>query len=309
MPSGANREAPRGAIRKAVIPAAGLGTRVLPATKAVPKPLLPLVDKPTIQYVVEEAVASGIEQVIIVTSRATAAIEAYFRPSPELEAALEHKGDVKTLRALRHISEMAEITFVRQEEPRGLGHAVLMAKAAVGDEPFGVLLADDLVDHPHRPCLGQLLDVHARHGGAVLAVMPVPREQVSRYGVVALDTAAAEPLEPGTHRVSGLVEKPPVERAPSNLIVVGRYVLPPEIFAALEATLPSGRGEIELTDGIQRVGERMPVYAREFDGTRYDIGTPVGLLTTSLAFALERPDMAPEVRAFLRGVRLDDTSE
>lgn len=305
MPS----DAIRGAVRKAVIPAAGLGTRVLPATKAVPKALLPLADKPTIQYVVEEAVASGIEQVIIVTSRATAAIEEHFRPSPELEAVLERKGDVKTLRAVRHITEMAEIRFVRQEEPRGLGHAVLMAKAAVGDEPFGVLLADDLVDHPARPCLRQLLDVYEQHAGAVLAVMPVPREQVSRYGVVALDDSMGERLEPGTHRVSGLVEKPPVELAPSNLIVVGRYVLPPEIFAALEATPPSGRGEIELTDGIQRVGAQSPVYAREFDGTRYDIGTPVGLLTTSLAFALERPDMAPEVRAFLRGARLDDETE
>ncbi|HEY7834258.1 MAG TPA: UTP--glucose-1-phosphate uridylyltransferase [Ktedonobacterales bacterium] len=297
---------PPGTIRKAVIPAAGLGTRVLPATKAVPKPLLPLADKPTIQYVVEEAVASGIEHIIIITSAATAAIEDHFRPSPELEAALQRKGDLKTLEAVRHVTEMAQITFVRQEEPRGLGHAVLLARDIVGDEPFGVLLADDLVDHPSRPCLRQLLDVHERHGGAVLAVMPVPREQVSRYGVVALDPARQQGLEPRTHRVSGLVEKPPADRAPSNLIVVGRYVLPPGIFAALAATSPSGRGEIELTDGIQRLGEREPVYAYEFDGTRYDIGTPVGLLTTSLALSLERPDLAPEVRAFLRTLRLDD---
>lgn len=299
---------PPGAIRKAVIPAAGLGTRVLPASKAVPKPLLPLADKPTIQYVVEEAVASGIEHVIIVISRATEAIEEHFRRSPELETALERKGDLKMLAALRHISEMAEITFVRQEEPRGLGHAVLMAADVVGDEPFGVLLADDLVDHPSRPCLRQLLDIHERHGGAVLAVVRVPHEEVSRYGVVALDPNAAAGqggLDARTHRVVGLVEKPPVEHAPSNMTVVGRYVLPAGIFAALRATAPSGRGEIELTDGIQAIAARDAVYAYEFAGTRYDTGTPVGLLTTSLAFALERPDLAPEVRAFLRTLRLD----
>lgn len=297
---------PQGAIRKAVILAAGLGTRVLPATKAVPKPLLPVADKPTIQYVVEEAAASGIEQVIIVTSRATAAIEEHFRPSPELEAVLERKGDLKALQAVRHISEIAEIHFVRQEEPLGLGHAVLMAKDAVGNEPFAVLLADDLVDHPQRPCLRQLLDVYDRHGGGVLAVMRVPREEVSRYGVVALDPADEASQEPRTHRVRGLVEKPPVDRAPSNLTVVGRYVLPVDIFAALEATPPSGRGEIELTDGIQCVSEREPVYAYEFEGIRYDIGNPAGLLTTSLAFALERPDLAPDVTAFLRTLRLGE---
>ncbi len=292
-------------IRKAVIPAAGLGTRVLPATKAIPKEMLPLADKPTIQYIVEEAVASGIEHIIIVTSRTKRAIEDYFDESPELESILERKGDTQKLEMLRRIENMAKVTFARQPAPKGLGHAVLMAKDLVGDEPFGVLLGDDLVDNPQRPCLRQLMEVHERHGGAVLAVQRVPRQQISRYGVVALEPDAQRGLDLRTYRVRELVEKPPVEQAPSDLAIIGRYVLTPDIFEKLERTQPGSGGEIQLTDGIQALRDHHPIFAYEFEGTRYDTGDPVGLLTTSLAFALRRPDLAPGVKEYLRGLALD----
>jgi UTP--glucose-1-phosphate uridylyltransferase len=292
-------------IRKAVIPAAGLGTRVLPATKAIPKEMLPLADKPTIQYIVEEAVASGIEHIIVVTSRTKRAIEDHFDASPELEAVLRRKGDEQKLAMLKHIETMAQITFTRQPEPRGLGHAILMAKDLVGDEPFGVLLGDDLVAHPTRPCLRQLIEVHERHGGSVLAVQRVPRALVSRYGVVELPAESQRGLDERSFHVSGLVEKPPVEQAPSNLAIVGRYVLTPEVFGELERTAPGAGGEIQVTDAIQALLARQPVFAYEFEGTRYDTGDPVGLLTTSLAYALERPDLAPGIKAFLRTLQLD----
>jgi UTP--glucose-1-phosphate uridylyltransferase len=285
-------------IRKAVIPAAGLGTRVLPATKSVPKEMLPLADRPTIHYIVEEAVASGAVGVTIVTSRSKRAIEDYFDLSPELDALLEQKGKHDLLDEMRQIESMAQITYVRQQRPLGLGDAVLCAKPVIGNEPFGVLLGDDLVVSD-RPCLQQLADVQQRYGGCVLAVMRVPREQVSRYGVVAVDQVA-----PRVYRVRDMVEKPRAEEAPSDLIVIGRYVLTPGIFSALEQTTPGAGGEIQLTDAIQRLGQSEPVYAYEFEGTRYDTGDPVGLLTTSLAFALRRPDLAPGVLDFLRTLRL-----
>lgn len=292
-------------IRKAVIPAAGLGTRVLPATKAIPKPMLPIADKPTIQWVVEEAVAAGIEHVIVVISPGTHAIEEHFEPSPALEEVLRRKGDDATLAMLRHIETMVRMSFVQQPSPKGLGHAVLMARDLVGDEPFGILLADDLVDHPARPCLRQLMDVYDRHGGAVLAVERVPREQVSRYGVVAPAATQQGPQDPRTIAVGGLVEKPAVEDAPSDLAIVGRYVLTPDIFAALAQLAPSRGGEIQLTDGIQALRAQQPIHAYEFEGIRYDVGDPVGLLTTSLAYALRRSDLAPGVRAFLRTLAPD----
>ena len=292
-------------IRKAVIPAAGLGTRVLPATKAVPKEMLPLADKPTIQYVVEEAVASGIEHIIIITSRTKRAIEDHFDESPELESTLERKGDHLKLEMLRHIENMAQLSFTRQPAPRGLGHAILMAKDLVGDEPFGVLLGDDLVVHHERPCLRQLMDVYEQHGGNVLAVQRVPREHVSRYGIVDLADGPQRNLGARTFRVQGLVEKPTVEQAPSNLAIVGRYVLTPDIFEMIERTPPGSGGEIQLTDSIQAVRSRQPVFAYEFEGTRYDTGDPVSLLTTSLAYALERPDLAPGIKAYLRTLKLD----
>lgn len=291
-------------IRKAVIPAAGLGTRVLPATKAIPKEMLPLADKPTIQYIVEEAVASGIEHIIVVTSRTKRAIEDHFDESPELRAALERKGDKVKLDMLERIENVAQISFTRQPRPHGLGHAILMAKDLVGDEPFGVLLGDDLVVNPERPCLRQLMDVHERHGGCVIAAMRVPREQTKLYGVFDLDEG--QDVDARTHRVSDLVEKPKPEEAPSDLAVIGRYVLTPDIFAALERTEPGSGGEIQLTDGLRALRDREPIYAYEFEGTRYDTGDPVGYLTTSLEFALRRPDLAPGIKAYLKTLKLDE---
>ncbi len=290
-------------IRKAVIPAAGLGTRVLPATKAIPKEMLPLADKPTIQYIIEEAVASGIEHIIIVTSRTKRAIEDHFDESPELRAALERKSDHVKLDMLTEIENMAQLSFTRQPSPRGLGHAILMAKDLVGGEPFGVLLGDDLVVNAGRPCLRQLMDVHEEHGGCVIAALRVPHQQTRLYGVFALDPEGG--LDERTHRVRDLVEKPRPEHAPSDLAVIGRYVLTPDIFESLERTEPGAGGEIQLTDGIRDLRDREPIYAYEFEGTRYDTGDPVGYLTTSLAFALQRPDLRPGVVAFLKTLRLD----
>jgi UTP--glucose-1-phosphate uridylyltransferase len=288
-------------IRKAVIPAAGLGTRVLPATKAIPKEMLPLADKPTIQYIIEEAVASGVEHVIIVTSRTKRSIEDHFDETPELRAALERKRDLKKLEMLERIENMVQLSFTRQPAPRGLGHAILMAKDLVGDEPFGVLLGDDLVVNDEHPCLGQLMDVHERFGGCVIAAMRVPREQISLYGNVDL----GESVSPGTYRVRDLIEKPQPEEAPSNLAVIGRYVLTPDIFTALEGTEPGSGGEIQLTDGIRALLKRQQVFAHEFEGTRFDTGDPVSYLTTSLSFALNRPDLAPGIIDFLRTLKLD----
>jgi UTP--glucose-1-phosphate uridylyltransferase len=288
-------------IRKAVIPAAGLGTRVLPATKAIPKEMLPLADKPTIQYIIEEAVASGIEHVIIVTSRTKRAIEDHFDESPELSAALERKGDLKKLEMLERIENMVQLSFTRQPAPRGLGHAILMAKDLVGDEPFGVLLGDDLVVNNEHPCLGQLMEVHERFGGCVIAAMRVPREQISLYGNVDL----GENVSPGTYRVRDLIEKPQPEQAQSNLAVIGRYILTPDIFTALEGTQPGSGGEIQLTDGIRALLSRQQVFAHEFEGIRFDTGDPVSYLTTSLSFALNRSDLAPGVISFLKTLKLD----
>jgi UTP--glucose-1-phosphate uridylyltransferase len=288
-------------IRKAVIPAAGLGTRLLPATKSIPKEMLPLADKPTVQYIIEEAVASGIEHVIIVTSRTKRPIEDHFDESPELHAELQRKGDLKKLDMLERIENMVQLSFTRQPAPRGLGHAILMAKDLVGDEPFGVLLGDDLVVNDEHPCLGQLMDVHERFGGCVIAAMRVPREQISRYGNVDL----GENVSPGTYRVRNLIEKPRPEEAPSNLAVIGRYVLTPDIFTALERTQPGSGGEIQLTDGIRALLTREQVFAHEFEGVRFDTGDPVSYLTTSLSFALNRPDLAPGVIEFLKTLKLD----
>jgi UTP--glucose-1-phosphate uridylyltransferase len=290
-------------IRKAVIPAAGLGTRVLPATKAVPKEMLPLADKPAIQYIVEEAVASGVEHITIITSRSKRAIEDHFDVSPELEAALLRKGDRARLDELARIESMARLSFVRQQRALGLGHAVLMAKDVVGAEPFGVLLGDDLVDHPEQPCLSQLIEAQARFGGSVLAVMRVPREQVSRYGIVTLEPGG--PAAPGLYRMRDVVEKPHPDEAPSDLAVIGRYALSPSIFHMLEMTPAGAGGEIQLTDAIRLLLRQEPVYVLEFAGVRYDTGDPVGLLTTSLAYALKRPDLAPGIKAFLRTISLD----
>jgi UTP--glucose-1-phosphate uridylyltransferase len=288
-------------VRKAVFPAAGWGTRFLPATKAQPKEMLPLVDKPIIQYAVEEAVAAGIEQVIIVTSSQKRAIEDHFDLSYELE--LEEKGDIEMLRQVRHISDLAQVAYVRQKEQLGLGHAVLMAKDLIGHEPFAVILPDDVVIGD-RPCIGQLIHAYQQTHASVVAVMEVPHEDTSRYGVIASEPSD-DPLDHGRlHKVSGLVEKPKPSDAPSNLAIIGRYVLTPKIFDKLEQTQRGAGGEIQLTDAIQALMEEQQVFAYEFEGTRYDAGTTMGWLKASVELALQKPELAREFRAYLAGLQL-----
>ena len=280
-------------IRKAVLPVAGLGTRVLPASKVVPKELLPLVDKPTLQYIVEEAVAAGIEEIIFVTSRSKRSIEDHFDVFPELEQALERKGKEKELEELRHTQRMATYTSVRQPEPRGLGHAILCAKELVGDEPFVVMLGDDLVA-PETPCLPRMMEIYQQYGGSVLSLFQSPPEQISSFGIVSV-----EELEANVVKVTHLVEKPSPEEAPSDLAVAGRYILTPDIFALLEKTSPGSGGEIQVTDAIEMQAQAGHCYGLRFTGVRYDTGNPLGLLTASISYALKRPDMAPQLREFM----------
>ena len=284
-------------VRKAVIPAAGLGTRFLPITKSVPKELLPILDRPMLQYVVEEAVEAGIEEIIIVTSRGKESIAAYFQPRPELESRLAETGAIELAQMVKYVSNLADVSFVIQEEPLGLGHAVLTAWEAVGDEPFIVILPDDIIDH--RPgATSQVLKIAARYDCGAIAVEQVPWDIIHNYGVVAVE----ESEQARTYRVRQLVEKPPRTEAPSNLSIVGRYVLPPEIFECLENTPPGAKGEIQLTDGIGLLLERRDVYAYEFEGTRYDGGTPLGLLRASLEFGLSRRDTAQAVRTLINSL-------
>jgi UTP--glucose-1-phosphate uridylyltransferase len=290
-------------VRKAVFPAAGWGTRFLPATKAQPKEMLPLVDKPIIQYAVEEAVAAGIEQVIIVTSSQKRAIEDHFDLSFELEHLLEEKGDIEMLRQVRAISDLAQVAYVRQKEQLGLGHAVLMAKDLIGHEPFAVILPDDVVI-ADRPCIGQLINAYHQTHGSVVAVMEVAPEETGRYGIIASEPSD-DPLDHGRlHRVSALVEKPAPGTAPSNLAVIGRYVLTPKIFDKLEQTQHGADGEIQLTDGIAALMEEQQVFGYEFEGTRYDAGTTMGWLRASVEIALTRPDVGPRFREYLKGLQL-----
>jgi UTP--glucose-1-phosphate uridylyltransferase len=286
-------------VRKAVFPAAGWGTRFLPATKAQPKEMLPLVDKPVIQYAVEEAVAAGIEQVIIVTSSQKRAIEDHFDTNYELDHLLEERGEIELLRQMRHISDLAQIAYVRQKEQLGLGHAVLMAKELVGHEPFAVILSDDVVVG-ERPCIGQLVHVYAQTNSSVVAVMEVPHAETSRYGVI-----GGQRVDGGDGRlwkIDRVVEKPAPGDAPSNLAIVGRYVLTPKIFDKLEQTTRGAGGEIQLTDAIQALMEEQAVYGYEFEGTRYDAGTTMGWLKASVELALARPDLGEEFGAYLRGL-------
>ena len=286
-------------VRKAVFPAAGWGTRFLPATKAQPKEMLPLVDKPVIQYAVEEAVAAGIEQVIIVTSSQKRAIEDHFDISLELEQLLEERGDIEMLRQIRHISDLAQVAYVRQKEQLGLGHAVLVAKELVGHEPFAVILSDDVVV-AERPCIGQLMHAYQETHSSVVAVMEVPRAETNRYGVIAPDDS----VEPGDNgrlrRVSAVVEKPSPEEAPSNLAIIGRYILTPKIFEKLEQTPRGAGGEIQLTDAIEALMEEQQVYGYQFEGVRYDAGTTMGWLKASVELALQRPDVGRDFREYLR---------
>jgi UTP--glucose-1-phosphate uridylyltransferase len=289
-------------VRKAVFPAAGWGTRFLPATKAQPKEMLPLVDKPVIQYAVEEAVAAGIEQVIIVTSSQKRAIEDHFDISFELEHLLEQRGDIDMLRRIRHIGDMATISYVRQKEQLGLGHAVLVAKELVGHEPFAVILSDDVVVGG-PPCIGQLIDAYEQTHGSVVAVMEVPPEDTQRYGVI--DPAPdVDTGDPRLFRVRGVVEKPAPGTAPSNLAIIGRYVLTPKIFDKLEQTSHGSGGEIQLTDAIEALMTEQDVYAYAFEGVRYDAGTTMGWLKASVELALQRPDVGPELRTYLAGLHL-----
>ena len=289
-------------VRKAVFPAAGWGTRFLPATKAQPKEMLPLVDKPIIQYAVEEAVAAGIEQVIIVTSSQKRAIEDHFDLSYELEHLLEEKGEIEKLRQVRHISDLAQIAYVRQKEQLGLGHAVLMAKDLIGHEPFAVLLPDDVVVG-ERPAIGQLIHAYQQTHSSVLAVAEVPPEDTYRYGIVGTIRGPDE-HDPRLRQVTSVVEKPEPGTAPSNYAIIGRYVLTPKIFDKLEQTQRGSGGEIQLTDAIEALMAEQSVYAYEFEGARYDAGTTMGWLKATVDLALERPELAAELRAHLRGLEL-----
>lgn len=285
-------------IRKVVIPVAGWGTRVLPATKSIPKPLLPVGDVPAIHHIVEEAVASGVEHVILVTSRHMRAVEDYFDENPELVRILESSKKDEMLRRLRNIENMARVSVVRQPAPRGLGHAVFMAREIVGDEPFAVMLGDDLVRNDGgKPCLRQLIDVYEERRTSVIGVMRVPEADVSKYGII-----AGEPQGERLLRIQGMIEKPSPSEAPSQLAVVGRYILTPAIFDMLAVTAPGKGGEIQLTDALVMLLSHQPIYAYEYEGIRYDTGDTIGWLTTCIEYTLKNEHLAPQLREYLRGL-------
>jgi UTP--glucose-1-phosphate uridylyltransferase len=287
-------------IRKAVFPAAGLGTRFLPATKAQPKEMLPLVDKPIIQYVVEEAIAAGITQIIIVTGRGKNAIEDHFDTSYELEKLLEGRGKTNLLEQVRSISNMITVAYVRQGEALGLGHAVLMARDLVGDEPFAVMLGDDIIDSP-VPCMKQMVDVFRRYEGPVIAVQQVPKKEISAYGVIDAEPA---PGDDRVYRIRDLVEKPPANKAPSDLAIIGRYILTPDIFDALIKTQSDEGGEIQLTNGIRMLREKRSLWGYRFEGVRHDAGNKLGFLKATVEFALKRPDLGGPFRDYLKTLKL-----
>jgi UTP--glucose-1-phosphate uridylyltransferase len=285
-------------IRKAVFPAAGLGTRFLPATKAQPKEMLPLVDKPIIQYGVEEAVASGVDNIILVTGRGKNAIEDHFDVSVELETFLEARGKKELLAEIRQISNLINFSYVRQGEPLGLGHAVLVTKNLVGDEPFAVILGDDVID-AKPPALAQMIEVFEEFQGPVPCVEEVPPQDVSSYGII-----AADEIRPGVYRITDMVEKPPRGEAPSNLAIIGRYILTPDIFPALEATVSDRTGEIQLTNGLRRLLKDRPIYGCRVDGVRHDTGNKLGFLKAVVYFALKREDLAGPFSDYLRTIEL-----
>jgi UTP--glucose-1-phosphate uridylyltransferase len=285
-------------IRKAVFPAAGLGTRFLPATKAQPKEMLPLVDKPIIQYGVEEALASGVNNIILVTGRGKNAIEDHFDVSVELETFLETRGKKELLAEIRKISNLINFSYVRQGEPLGLGHAVLVTKNLVGEEPFAVILGDDVID-ANPPALAQMIDVFNEFQGPVLCVEEVPPQDVSSYGII-----AADEIRPGVYRINDMVEKPRRDEAPSNLAIIGRYILTPDIFPALESTVTDRTGEIQLTNGLRRLLKDRPIYGCRVDGIRHDTGNKLGFLKAVVYFALKREDLAGPFSDYLRGLDL-----
>lgn len=290
-------------VRKAIIPAAGLGTRFLPATKAQPKEMLPIVDKPTIQYIIEEAVESGIEDIIIVTGRGKRAIEDHFDKSYELEETLAKKGKLEQLEEVQNISKLANIHYIRQKEPLGLGHAIGCARRFIGDEPFAVLLGDDIVNSPNKPCLKQLIEIYERYNSSVIGVQEVPDEDVSKYGIISMKNGE---IDDNCFHVDHLVEKPKLEDAPSNYGIMGRYILRPEIFDILENQSPGAGGEIQLTDAIKRLNEKQLVCAYKFDGIRHDVGDKFGFIKAQVEFALERNDLREQMLEYLQEVLVKD---
>ena len=281
-------------IKKAIIPAAGLGTRFLPATKAQAKEMLPIVDKPTLQYIIEEAIESGIEEILIVTGRNKKSIEDHFDRSVELELELEQKGKTAMLEMVQDISNMVNIHYIRQKEPKGLGHAIHCAKSFIGDEPFAVLLGDDIVD-ASTPCLKQMIDAYDEYKTTVLGVQEVARENVDKYGI--LDV---KHIEDRVYKVKDMVEKPSLEEAPSNIAILGRYIITPEIFNILENQAPGKGGEIQLTDALQALATKEAIYAYNFEGRRYDVGDKLGFLEATVDFALKRPELRDEFIEFLK---------
>jgi len=281
-------------IKKAIIPAAGLGTRFLPATKAQPKEMLPIVDKPTIQYIVEEAVASGIEDIIIVTGRTKKAIEDHFDKSVELEMELEKKQNKELLEIVRSVSRIANIYYIRQKEPKGLGHAVLTAKTFIGNEPFAVLLGDDIIDS-EKPALKQMMEVYERYNASILGVQTVDRKDVNKYGIV-----DGIEVENKVYRVNDMVEKPSINSAPSNIAVLGRYIITPAIFKYLEKQEIGAGGEIQLTDALNKLAKEEAMYAYDFTGKRYDVGNKMGFLQATVEFALKRDDLKDEFKEYLK---------
>ena len=285
-----------GTIKKAIIPAAGLGTRFLPATKAQPKEMLPIVDKPTIQYIVEEAVASGIEDIIIVTGRTKKAIEDHFDKSVELEMELEKKQNKELLEIARSVSQIANIYYIRQKEPKGLGHAVLTARTFIGDEPFAVLLGDDVID-AEKPALKQMIEVYDKYQSSVLGVQTVDVKDVNKYGII-----AGTQLERQVYEVKDMVEKPKIGEAPSNVAVLGRYIITPQIFDFLEKQEIGAGGEIQLTDALNKLAKVEKMYAYDFVGRRYDVGNKMGFLQATVEFALKRPELREEFEAYLKDI-------
>jgi UTP--glucose-1-phosphate uridylyltransferase len=281
-------------VKKAVIPAAGFGTRFLPATKVVPKELLPIVDKPTIQYIMEEVVAAGIEEVILITGREKGSIEDHFDTSTELENHLRKKGRKDLLQMVQAISDMVTLVSVRQKEPLGLGHAILCAKKMVGEEPFAVLLGDDLID-ARTPCIRQMMDVYQKMEGAVIAIQKVPRAETHLYGII-----KGGKVRDRIYRVEEMVEKPRQGTAPSNLAIIGRYILPYQIFGILEKVSPDGKGEIQLTDGLRELNRILPIFGYEFIGDRYDAGDKLGYLQANISFALKHPELGPKLKRYLK---------
>jgi UTP--glucose-1-phosphate uridylyltransferase len=285
-------------VRKAVIPAAGFGTRFLPATKAVPKELLPIVDKPTIQYIMEEVAAAGIEEVILITGREKGSIEDHFDTSIELENHLKKKNQKDLLQMVRNISEMVTLVSVRQKEPLGLGHAILCAKKVVGEEPFAVLLGDDLID-ARISCIRQMMEVYQKMEGALLAIQKVPKTETHLYGII-----RGRRVSDRIYRIEEMMEKPKKGTAPSNLAIIGRYILPPKIFEILERVTPDPNGEIQLTDGLRELSKRHPVFGYQFFGDRYDAGDKLGYLQANISFGLKHPELGPKLKRYLKNLKL-----